>query len=136
MMAPHASCLNALLQCCILQNILHPEAYCTLCFGALFMCGQQMDCAASALSSFNQLMNILVCWQDRAPHARLWLQAGASEKARALGGKGSDTHKAAVVGDTVGDPLKDTSGPSLNILIKLMAVESLVFAPFFQGAHP
>jgi len=46
--------------------------------------------------------------------------------------KHTDEHKAAVIGDTVGDPLKDTSGPSLNILIKLMAILSLVFAPFFQ----
>ena len=58
-------------------------------------------------------------------NAKKYIEAGN------FGGKGSDVHKAAVVGDTVGDPLKDTSGPSLNILIKLSAILSLVFAPFF-----
>ena len=58
-------------------------------------------------------------------NAKKWIEEGN------LGGKGSDPHKAAVVGDTVGDPFKDTSGPSLNILIKLMSVISLVLAPLF-----
>ena len=58
-------------------------------------------------------------------NAKKWIEEGN------LGGKGSDVHKAAVVGDTVGDPFKDTSGPSMNILIKLMSVVSLVFAPLF-----
>ncbi len=60
-------------------------------------------------------------------NAKKYIEGGAH------GGKGSDPHKAAVVGDTVGDPFKDTSGPSLNILIKLMSVVSLVLAPWFIG---
>lgn len=56
-------------------------------------------------------------------NAKKWIEEGN------LGGKGTPTHQAAVVGDTVGDPFKDTTGPSMNILIKLMAIVSLVFAP-------
>ncbi|MBR5927147.1 MAG: sodium-translocating pyrophosphatase [Spirochaetia bacterium] len=58
-------------------------------------------------------------------NAKKYIEGGA------YGGKGSDTHKAAVVGDTVGDPFKDTSGPSINILIKLMTIIAVVFAPLF-----
>ena len=58
-------------------------------------------------------------------NAKKYIEAGA------LGGKGSDAHKAAVVGDTVGDPFKDTSGPSMNILLKLMAIVAVVFGPLF-----
>jgi K(+)-stimulated pyrophosphate-energized sodium pump len=62
-------------------------------------------------------------------NAKKYIEGGAH------GGKGSAPHKAAVVGDTVGDPFKDTSGPSLNILIKLMSVVSLVLAPWFVRVH-
>jgi K(+)-stimulated pyrophosphate-energized sodium pump len=63
-------------------------------------------------------------------NAKKWIEEGN------LGGKGTPTHAAAVVGDTLGDPMKDTSGPAMNILIKLMAVVSLVFAPVFVTYTP
>ncbi|MEG1753968.1 MAG: sodium-translocating pyrophosphatase, partial [Christensenella sp.] len=62
-------------------------------------------------------------------NAKKYIEGGA------LGGKGSDAHKAAVVGDTVGDPFKDTSGPSLNILIKLMSMVAVVFGSFIINFH-
>ncbi len=60
-------------------------------------------------------------------NAKKYIEAGH------LGGKGSDTHKAAVTGDTVGDPFKDTAGPSINILMKLMTIASLIALPLFRG---
>ncbi|MDR0917494.1 MAG: sodium-translocating pyrophosphatase [Oscillospiraceae bacterium] len=63
-------------------------------------------------------------------NAKKYIEGGAH------GGKGKDPHKAAVVGDTVGDPFKDTSGPSINILIKLMTIVSLVFIPLFDKITP
>jgi len=62
-----------------------------------------------------------------------WDNAKKFVEAGNHGGKGSDTHKSTVVGDTVGDPFKDTSGPSINILIKLMTVVSLIFASVFTA---
>jgi len=92
------------------------EALAGLLAGAL-VSGVQMAISAS---------NTGGAWDN----AKKYIESGATGS-----GKGSEQHKAAVIGDTVGDPLKDTSGPSLNILIKLMAIISLVFAPSFPSIH-
>jgi K(+)-stimulated pyrophosphate-energized sodium pump len=60
-------------------------------------------------------------------NAKKWIEAGR------FGGKGSEAHKAAVIGDTTGDPMKDTAGPSLNIMLKLMSVISLMLAPVLMN---
>ena len=96
-------------------------------FGVRALAGVLAGALVSGVQMAVSMSNTGGAWDN----AKKYVEAGATEHARSLGGKGSDCHKAAVIGDTVGDPLKDTSGPSLNILIKLMAVESLVFAPFF-----
>ncbi len=84
--------------------------------------------AGAVVSGF--LMAIMMANAGGAwDNAKKYIEGGAH------GGKGSDAHKAAVVGDTVGDPFKDTSGPAMNILIKLMTVVSLVFAPLFLRIH-
>merc|ERR1711933_492498 len=99
-------------------------------FGVSTLAGVLVGALISGVQLAISASNTGGAWDN----AKKYLEAGRTEHARMLGGKGTEAHKAAVIGDTVGDPLKDTSGPSLNILIKLMAVESLVFAPFF-AAH-
>ena len=78
------------------------------------LCGALLGCVLLAL----MMSNSGGAWDN----AKKYVEDGNN------GGKGSDTHAASVVGDTVGDPLKDTSGPSMNILINVMAIVSLVIA--------
>jgi K(+)-stimulated pyrophosphate-energized sodium pump len=87
--------------------------------GRYALAGFLIGSIASGLILAITLNNAGGSWDN----AKKWIEAGN------FGGKGSDAHKAAVVGDTVGDPMKDTAGPSLNILIKLMSVISLMLAP-------
>ncbi|MEM2121719.1 MAG: sodium-translocating pyrophosphatase [Candidatus Woesearchaeota archaeon] len=92
--------------------------------GVLFGVEAVFGLLAGALSSGFVLAILMSNAGGAWDNAKKYIEEGH------YGGKGSDTHKAAVVGDTVGDPFKDTAGPSLNILIKLMSIVALVFLPF------
>jgi K(+)-stimulated pyrophosphate-energized sodium pump len=92
-----------------------------LVFGANALGGMLIGAIATGFMMAVTMANAGGAWDN----AKKWIESGK------LGGKGSDAHKAAVVGDTVGDPFKDTSGPSLNILLKLMSIVAVVFAPIF-----
>jgi K(+)-stimulated pyrophosphate-energized sodium pump len=89
--------------------------------GAEALAGMLVGAIVSGFTLAVMMANAGGAWDN----AKKWIETGE------MGGKGSDAHKAAVVGDTVGDPFKDTSGPSLNILIKLMSIVALVFASTF-----
>ena len=103
--------LIAILIPLLMGFVLGPQALAGMLIGAI----------ASGFLLAVMMANAGGAWDN----AKKWIETGE------YGGKGSDYHKAAVVGDTVGDPFKDTSGPSLNILIKLMSIVSLVFAGSF-----
>ena len=92
-----------------------------LILGAAALGGMLIGAIATGFLLAIMMANAGGAWDN----AKKYIEAGN------LGGKGSDAHAAAVVGDTVGDPFKDTSGPALNILIKLMSIVALVFAPLF-----
>jgi K(+)-stimulated pyrophosphate-energized sodium pump len=89
--------------------------------GAEALAGMLIGSILSGFTLAVMMANAGGAWDN----AKKWIESGE------MGGKGSEAHKAAVVGDTVGDPFKDTSGPSLNILIKLMSIVALVFASTF-----
>ncbi len=99
----------------VLGGILGPEALAGVLFGSL----------VTGVPLALQMANAGGAWDN----AKKWIEEGN------LGGKGSESHKAAIIGDTVGDPLKDTSGPSMNILLKLMTIVALVSGPMILALH-
>lgn len=95
-------------------------------FAPISLVGVLLGSLVSAFMLAVMMANAGGAWDNAKKH----IEAGN------YGGKGSEAHKAAVVGDTVGDPFKDTSGPSLNILLKLLAIVALVIAPLIGSAFP
>ena len=104
-----------------------------LAFGPKILAGFLPGSIVSGVQMAISAANTGGAWDN----AKKYIESGALQDDNGIVvKKGSDIHKAAVVGDTVGDPLKDTSGPALNILIKLMAIISLVFGSKFAEIHP
>jgi H(+)-translocating pyrophosphatase len=97
-------------------------------FGVNAVCAVLTGSLLSSVMLAISMSNTGGAWDNAKKYIELNPEAG-------YGGKGGDCHKAAVVGDTVGDPLKDTSGPALNIVMKLMAIISLVFANYFYNIN-
>merc|ERR1711959_167292 len=100
-------------------------------FGVEAVCGLLVGSLVSAVQLAISQSNSGGAWDN----AKKFVEAGELEIDGVVHGKKTDVHKAAVVGDTVGDPLKDTSGPALNIVMKLMAILSLVFSDFFVSIN-
>ena len=102
-------------------------------FGPIILAGFLPGSLVSGVQMAISAANTGGAWDN----AKKYIESGAmSDEEGNIVRKGSDIHKAAVVGDTVGDPLKDTSGPALNILVKLMAILSLIFGSTFANIHP
>ena len=97
-------------------------------FGARGVCGLLAGSIVSGVQIAISFSNSGGAWDN----AKKYIEAGNLIVDGVVHAKKTEAHKAAVIGDTVGDPLKDTSGPSINILIKLMAITSLVFSGAFE----
>merc|ERR1712028_299212 len=104
---------------------------CGTLFGVQAVCGLLTGSITSGVQLAISQSNTGGAWDN----AKKFVEAGQVKIDGKVHGKGSEIHKAAVTGDTVGDPLKDTSGPAINIVMKLQAIIALVFADFFMAIN-
>ncbi|HEX6203812.1 MAG TPA: sodium-translocating pyrophosphatase, partial [Thermoanaerobaculia bacterium] len=123
--ADHAKCVDISTRAAIREMVVPGLMAVTVPVAVGFYSVEALGGLLAGVTSSGVMMAIFMANAGGA-----WDNAKKHIEGGAHGGKGSDAHKAAVVGDTVGDPFKDTAGPSLNILIKLMSVVALVVAPF------
>jgi len=133
--ADHARCIEISTRASLREMILPAVLIMTtplitgIFFGHVAVAGLLAGAISSAIQLAISSSNTGGAWDN----AKKYVEKGQIKVDGEVQGKGTEVHKAAVVGDTVGDPLKDTSGPALNIVMKLMAILALVFADFFSG---